>query len=164
MITQEELKKLVKYNPKTGIFTRLVDVANRKAGDPVGSVDYHGYVQTSIHGHMYKVHRLVFLYMTGEIPDQVDHINHIRTDNRWENLRSADGFINQKNKGVQCNNTSGTLGVWWHKQRSKWAAEIKVKGKKIHLGIFKSKDDAIKARKLAEERYGFHPNHGMNIV
>jgi hypothetical protein len=55
---------------------------------------------------------------------------------------------------------SGHAGVTWDKSKSRWTAEIMNHGKTIHLGVFKNKDDAIAVRKLAEQAFGFHPNHG----
>lgn len=50
-------------------------------------------------------------------------------------------------------NTSGAKGVWWKSQTEKWCAEIFFKGSKHFLGCFEHKEDAIKARKEAEEKY-----------
>jgi len=61
---------------------------------------------------------------------------------------------------MQNNNTSGVTGVYWNKRDRKWQAMIKVNNKQIHLGYFEGKTEAITARKIAEIKYGFHPNHG----
>ena len=100
--------------------------------------------------------------MTGGFPIEVDHINRIRTDNRWSNLRAVTSEMNQRNKPKNKNNTSGTVGVYWHKGRSKWVARI---GKNsIYLGIFSNLQDAIEARKQAEIDHGYHPTHGKDAV
>lgn len=52
----------------------------------------------------------------------------------------------------QTNNTSGHTGVYWVSGRRKWSAEIRVGGKRHYLGSFENVEDAIKARKEAEER------------
>jgi len=105
------------------------------------------------------MHRLAWLYMTGEWPEnQIDHINHIGTDNRWVNLRDTDE--NPMNRGMQGNNTSGFTGVSWHKYGKKWQAEMQVGGEHIHIGYFTNKQQAIDARKSANIEYGFHENHG----
>ncbi|PFW65272.1 AP2 domain-containing protein [Bacillus sp. AFS075034] len=51
------------------------------------------------------------------------------------------------------NNKSGHKGVCWVKGKQKWRASIHIKGKTIHLGYFAEKEDAIKAREIAEEKY-----------
>ena len=58
------------------------------------------------------------------------------------------------------NNTSGHTGVYWYSQRKKWVSEIFADGRKISLGYFKDKEEAIQARKQANIEYGFHENHG----
>ena len=84
---------------------------------------------------------------------EVDHINHIRTDNRKCNLRVVDRSLNQRNLPLSKRNTSGVVGVWFNKDANKWVAEIRLNYKKISLGYFINKEDAIKARKEAEEKY-----------
>lgn len=76
-----------------------------------------------------------------------------RKDNRKSNLRIATRSQNQMNKGKQKNNKSGVVGVGWHKTSGKWAAYIAVDNKQIHLGLFDNFEDAVKARKEAEDKY-----------
>lgn len=83
----------------------------------------------------------------------VDHINHNPFDNRKCNLRQCKQSENTKNVSLKENNTSGYVGVYYLSNRNKWAAEIKVNYKKIHLGEYKSKEDAIYARMIAEALY-----------
>ena len=160
-LTQEKLKKFLHYDPDSGLFTWIKDKARAKAGDKANSTNSRGYIQISIDGKRYQAHRLAFLYMLGRFPKQnVDHPNHIRSDNRWSNLRETDHAGNNRNRAMDSRNTSGCVGVCWHKNWKLWHAQIKVKGKQIHLGTFKKIADAIAARKVAEKKYGFHPNHG----
>lgn len=83
----------------------------------------------------------------------VDHINRNGFDNRKQNLRLCTPQQNCMNKSIQNNNTSGTPGVSWRKDRKKWRAFITINGKQIPLGNYIEKDDAIAARKAAEEKY-----------
>lgn len=83
----------------------------------------------------------------------VDHINRDGLDNRRSNLRVVTPQQNSINRSIQGNNTSGTPGVNFRKDRNKWRAFITVDGKQISLGMYENKDDAIKARKAAEEKY-----------
>ncbi len=95
-----------------------------------------------------QMHRLVM-----NCPDdiQVDHIFHNKNDNRKEFLRLATNSQNQMNINIQSNNTSGITGVYWNKE--KWNAIIIKNRKRIYLGSFINKDDAIKARLEAEKKY-----------
>lgn len=111
----------------------------------------------------YKAHRLAWLYIYGEWPsDQIDHINHIRTDNRIKNLRDASSYENSKNQSIPKNNTSGVLGVGWNKLGRKWRSNISVNGKRLHLGCFDYFIVACAVRKEAELEYEYHENHGCN--
>ena len=157
MLTAEELRKLLHYDPHTGVFTWLVSLNSRaQAGGVIGSLDGRGYVQVQINKHAYKLHRLAWLYMTGDWPSrQIDHINRIRTDNRWCNIREATGSENQQNRGVQKNNTSGVRGVCPSSPPGKWCAFIKVARKSQYIGTYNTLDEAKAARLAAEEK--LHP-------
>jgi hypothetical protein len=167
MITQSELKTLIKYEPSTGIFTWIIPTSLRvNKGDEVGYRQSNQcgniYLQTSIHKIKYYLHRLAWLYMTGELPTkQIDHINGKGTDNCWSNLREVSHHVNSKNQRLRSTNTSGVTGVCWSESRKKWCASITVKGKTIPLGRHEEKDKAIKVRKNAERDFNFHPNHGQ---
>jgi len=159
MITQEQLKKFLHYNPDTGVFTRLVCVNQFKVGEPAGDVDGGGYLRTSIKGIRYKCHRLAWFYVYGYWPSKIDHINHIKTDNRIINLREVSHQENMKNASLQ-KNSIGFNGVDKHKASGKWRARIALDGKEIHLGLFDDLNKAIKCRKEANIKYGYHENHG----
>lgn len=143
--TQARLKELLHYEPDTGHFTRLVrrgGTAN--AGSKAGSLNRHGYVLIVVDGHRYAAHRLAFLYMTGAMPPEfVDHINQIKDDNRWENLRLASRAENSANTGLRVDNKSGYRGVFWLARLGKWRASGRNRaGKSVHLGLFESPEDA----------------------
>lgn len=91
-----------------------------------------------------SLHRLV-----NKTPDnlQTDHINHNKLDNRKSNLRSVTVAENNYNT---TKNTSGCVGVVWNKMAKAWQAQSQIKRKKIYLGIYKNKQDAIDARKKWE--------------
>lgn len=163
-LTREELKKYLHYCPDTGIFTRRISTSNRaNKGDIAGGIDLKGYINIRVKGQAYKAHRLAYLYVNGSFPEkQIDHINHIRDDNRINNLRVVDRSENLKNQTKYSRNTSGHNGISWAKHLKKWRARIQVNGKPICLGVYKNKKDAIKARKEADIKYGFHKNHGAS--
>jgi hypothetical protein len=161
-LTQKELKEVLHYDKDTGNFTWLKAIATRiKVGCIAGCIDKYGYMIIKINGRNYKAHRLAFLYMDGAFPpNDTDHINHLRADNRFVNLRQVTQVENGRNKSMQSNNKSGFTGVYWHKRASKWVAKIYLNGKDKHLGCFTDIDDAIEARKRANVEHGFHENHG----
>lgn len=154
ILTQSRLKELLHYDPETGLFTRF-------SGKVAGAIRPDGYVRIMLARELYYAHRLAWLYMTGSLPpEQIDHINGNKTDNRLANLRAVTNFENQKNQRKPVSNTSGIIGVVWHKTKNKWNAQIKHKGRSIHLGYFTDIEEAAAARAKASVQYGFHPNHG----
>lgn len=82
-----------------------------------------------------------------------DHINRDPLDNRRCNLRPATQAENTRNQSLRKNNTSGVIGVAWVKKEEIWIARIGIDHKKIYLGSFINKDDAIRARLNAEAKY-----------
>ena len=161
MITQKELKRQVNYNPETGVFTRLIAESNNVSIDDVaGKIFGKGYVRVEIKGRAYLAHRLAFLYMTGKMPYNTDHINHIRHDNRWVNLREVTPSENQRNASKRKDNTSGITGVLRIKKTGKLQARIVINRKTKYLGTFDDFFEAVCTRKSAEVRYNFHENHG----
>jgi len=162
VIARDELKRLFSYDPGTGLFVRLVRSAMRaKAGEIAGAKNDKGYIAIKINRKSYKAHRLAWLYVYGVWPkDQIDHINHNKSDNRIANLREATNSENQKNRFLAKNNTSGMVGVSLVRHTGKWQARISVDGHRINLGCFENKLDAVSAREAAHIKYGFHENHG----
>ena len=162
MLTQERLKELFHYSPETGCFTRLISVCSTgTAGDLAGWVSHNGYLYIGIDYKKHLSHRLAWLYIHGEWPsDEIDHINHIRTDNRISNLREATYIENGRNTSLHSDNTSGVSGVSWNKRANKWRARITVNREEKFLGHFRDFESACIARKEAEIKYEFHENHG----
>lgn len=138
----------------------------RRAGKLVGSkLGEDGYIRVNItiKNRLYKVfaHRLVWAWHHGRWPhDLLDHIDQDKSNNAIENLREVCQAENHKNRPLQKNNRSGVTGVYWDKGRNKWHAYIKYNKKYIGLGRFVCFGQAIKARKEAQIKAGFHENHG----
>jgi len=162
MINQQQLKDHLDYDPNTGIFTWVNALSPRVRNGDVAGTDHDGYVRIKVRGEQYAAHRLAWLWVHGCFPpSQVDHINGKRDDNRIKNIRIVTHNVNMKNKRLYKNNTSGIHGVTRCKRYPAWVATCKDQaGKQIHLGRFKVKEDAIKARAEAVSSYNYHPNHG----
>jgi len=155
---------LFEYDTTSGNLIRKVTMSSRaQAGDVVTSKHGTGYLKVVVNYKSYLVHRIIWEMHHGPIAKglEVDHINHIRDDNRIDNLRLVSSAVNKQNLTLKSNNSSGHCGVHWAKDRNKWMAKIRVAGKYINLGRFDSLSDAVNARKNAEVKYGFHSNHGL---
>jgi len=155
-LTQERLKELLHYDSETGIFTSTT-TRGRTASDRVaGSLGCRGYRRIGIDGVTYLESRLAWFYMEGHWPENdIDHINRIKSDNRWKNLRHVSRRCNMRNSNTYESNTSGITGVSWDESKRKWMAHIMVDGKSITIGRFKSKVDAARARWNAEKNITF---------
>lgn len=163
-LTQTRLKELLHYDPETGIFINKISRGGQKVGAVSGGImpGYcGGYIRIRLDQRRYLAHRLAWLYMTGNLPEkQIDHINHVRGDNRFSNLRESTQAENTRNASMCHLNKSGKTGVYFHKKNMKWAAQIGHGSNKEYLGSFDYKHEAISARKQAELKRGYHPNHG----
>lgn len=156
-----KLRETYYYNKQFGIFVRRKSYGRAKVGLIAGTVSSHGYIRMCVNGYQEYAHRLAFLYVTGSFPDKgVDHINGVRTDNRWSNIRDVSQAINCKNASKRKDNVSGVTGVYWDSSRKKWAVQITSGGHTESLGRFDHKIDAINARKAAEPSREFGENHG----
>jgi len=155
-LTQERLKELLEYNPDTGDFTRKSTVGGKVSGTVCGHRQPNEYVYIAIDYKLYLAHRLAWLYIHGEWPENdIDHINQVKYDNRRVNLRACTRSQNAVNRGIQSNNTSGYKGVFWHNKNKKWRATINHKGKLFSLGCFDDIKEAAKAWNVkALEIYG----------
>ena len=160
-ITQSRLKKVLHYCPDTGVFTWIERKIGRRMSVPAGSKSAGGYLRIMINGLSYYSHRLAWFYVNGVWPEEIDHINHSRADNRICNLRAITRNENVKNASLRRDNPSGYTGIRWINSTEKWQAYIGLNRKFKSLGHYVSMTDAITARKAAEIKYGFHGNHGQ---
>jgi len=171
----ELLRQLLRYDPDTGKLywkERTPDMFDKKDYYKSWNKQYadkeaftaktsSGYHNGSIKCKNYYAHRIIFSMVHGKkCLEEIDHINGDRSDNRIENLREVAHAENMKNSKMQKHNVSGFSGVHYDSASGKWRASINVNGKAKKLGRFSIKSDAIAARKEAEAKYGFHPNHG----
>lgn len=176
-ISIELLRQLVSYDPETGHLTWLVRTeetnqgrggaalarANKRmAGKPAFITPHKdGYLAGAIFGRSVMTHRVAWAIFHGEWPvGHIDHINGKPADNRIVNLRVVTRSQNQRNRKLSKANSSGYSGVFMAPHSCNWHAQISVEGKRVRLGIFRNFDDAVRARREAEEKFGYHKNHG----
>jgi hypothetical protein len=157
MLTVEQLKELLDYDPLTGVFTlRVARRRGTKVGDRAGCLDTsNGYERITVCGEDYKSHRLAWMFVYGVIPVgcQVDHINNKRSDNRIANLRLATQAQNNSNTSVKRTNKLGVKGV--EVCGDKFRAHIVFERHKHHLGVFDTVEEAHAAYLAkARELYG----------
>lgn len=120
-----------------------------------------GYRIGAIDDAMFLAHRIIWALYYKEYPSgQIDHINGIRTDNCITNLRVVSSQGNARNRSMCSNNSSGTCGVYWRKDKNKWQARIVVDGQDKHLGYFDTREEAASIRAEAAKKYGFTERHG----
>jgi len=154
-LSQDRLKKLLSYDPQTGLFTRLARPGKRSdlVGTIAGSPSNQGYILINVDNQKYRAHRLAWFYVTGRWPSALlDHRNRLKDDNRWDNLREATKAQNEQSKAPSSINTSGTKGVAWSRATKKWQAYIDHPGIARHIGVFESFKDAVAARRSKEQQ------------
>jgi hypothetical protein len=145
-LTAARARDALHYDPETGKWTWLIRSGGKSTvGSPAGSLDPSGYWKISLDGKRYWLHRLAFLWMTGEWPrDQVDHINRQRADTRWANLREADRKLNMWNTRPRRRNRLGVKGVS-QIPCGHFVANIYREGKSRYLGSFPTIEQASAA-------------------
>ena len=161
-VTQARANELLNYCPISGqLHWKVYRNSQALAGQLAGHLNkQEGYLTIGIDGKVYNAHRVIWLMQTGTWPDQIDHKDHVRSSNRWTNLREVSQAANLKNKSKSKANTSGYTGVY-PTPRGKWIARISSNGRQINLGTFEHRKDAHIARQQANQTHNFHQNHGL---
>lgn len=161
-ISESRLKELLEYDPDTGVFTWLITPSQRtRKGMRAGSIHKaSGYRRIKIDNVNYQEHRLAFLYMTGSVPQVVDHIDQDRSNNKWCNLRASTHAENSMNIGATRKSKTGHQGVYYNAKKFKYQAYITKQGRKVWQQSFDSCSEAVEARRVKLLEFGFHPNHG----
>jgi len=164
-LTQADAVKLFQYNRETGELFWKKSKQGVRPSRLAGSVDKKGYIIVVVNGFPYKAHRLIWLIVYGEYPpDQIDHVNRVKDDNRIGNLRSVNTQVNMMNVWLYVSYSSGVSGVYWYKNDKKWVSAIKVYGDRKHLGVYREWFDAVCARKSAEVKYNFNQAYGASCA
>lgn len=180
MIDQRFAKRCFIYDPDTGSLIWKIRPAShfethhgqisfnaRYPGNEAGSVQKHhrtgkSYRSVELNGRRYMNHQIICLIVSGEFCEQVDHENGDGTDNRLLNLRFVNKTENSKNQRRRHDNTTGVTGVTWDGQQCNWRSRINDGcGRRISKR-FDNLLDATAWRKSAENRFGYHSNHGVD--
>jgi len=152
MITQERLKELVSYDPETGEFTNLVTRGQIKAGCRPGYVRIQdGYYVMILDGRLYLGHTVAWIYMLGTLPpDEIDHRDLDKSNNRWSNLRAATPRQNCANRRKRADSKQPYKCVTFH--RKKWRYAVVVDGKRQWSKVFDTPElaHAAYAKKAVE--------------
>lgn len=143
-LTQDYLKKILDYDPASGVFVWKRANKVRKAGDVAGGKMPSGYARVKIGRCHYLAHRLAWLWVHGKWPaNDIDHIDHNPSNNRIKNLRDVSKSENAQNQiHAKADGSSGFLGVSYRKDRGKYKATIIVRGRQKCLGHFAIAQDA----------------------
>ncbi len=148
----EEIKKVFVYDPNTGDLFREFRLRRKR----VGTISTDKHYQVKYKNIMYQKTQIIWVIMVGRFPyGLVDHIDRDGLNDKWDNLREATFSQNRINSNIWKNNTSGMKGVSYHKVTGKWQAKITKDYKQIHLGLFKTPEEAQNARNVkASELFG----------
>ena len=152
VLTQEEVRKQLDYNPETGELRWKERKKGRRVGEVVGSTNGAGYSRTCINKKLYYTHRLVWLWVYGYFPENdIDHIDRDKLNNRLSNLREVSRTCNLRNSGMGSNNKSGVTGVCWYAGYGKWESYITAANKKKRFGYHEDLTEAVAHRLAAEQ-------------
>ncbi len=146
MITQNELKEILHYEPTTGLFTWIK--SKRLKGKTAGTVEAHGYIRIGIKSERYFAHRLAWLYTHGVFPThEIDHINDIKDDNRIVNLRDVTKSINCARRPPR--RTARNININFHKRSGKFQVNIRRNNVRMYHGCYATMEEAIEVRNTA---------------
>lgn len=148
IIAYSDMLNYVDVDIVNGIVRWKVDRQPRiKAGDVSGNLKSgnSGYWEIKFKGKTYKRHRIVYWYATGNLPEHpmiIDHVKGVSFGDGIDNLQQATRKQNNQKSKFRSGNSSGFRGVSFHKHTGKWVAQCSIDGKRIHLGLFDSPEDA----------------------
>jgi hypothetical protein len=147
-----------KFGKWSGLI-RKVGYGSRQAGSVAGTLQRDSRTQdrvdwrVNVDGARYLASRVIYYMTYCEDPGnlQVDHKDKNSLNNNASNLRlDIDRSIQQVNRSVQRNNTSGVVGVSWYKQTNKWVTHMRIGGKLKNLGYYHCK---LKAARVIRNKW-----------
>lgn len=155
MLTQEQLKYEINYDPLTGIFMWRRSGSGRNYGERAGQVNSRGYRKITLNRKMWTASHLAWLSVYGTLPTMLDHKNRNSSDDRIDNLRLATRSQNGANRGNVKNTATKTRGVCISADRKKFIAQIRINGNRRYLGTFSTITEAKEVyNKAAEKAFG----------
>jgi hypothetical protein len=170
-IDPEAVRSEFTYIPETGDLVRDVSIWNSKKGikgakPGQARIHYSGtgkaYLRLGFAAKHIYAHRIIWVWMTGEQPQTIDHIDGNGLNNKWDNLRSVTQAENVRNARKHTSTKSGMTGVTFRKESGRWRVRIGINNKVSTVGTFKNLDEAIQARDAAYQFNGYAINHGKN--
>ena len=150
------LHEVLDYNADTGRFFWKVRRGGKASkGSVAGTLGNDGYVRIQFDGKSWLAHRLAWFLVYGTYPDSLDHIDENKTNNTIQNLRTAEGSLQNLNKSKPRidNLSTGLKGVTINKtsKSSPYVAAITFRGKRKHIGSFNTPIEAHNAYLKAKE-------------
>ena len=148
-LTQERVKELFNYHPDGYLTWKIKYHPSIEIGAKAGSPKSNGYSywRIGIDGKNYSMHRIIWLWHYGYIPENlIDHIDRDTSNSKIENLREVSNQCNIRNSKVRSDSNTGITGVYKYPDENKWLSYISVNGKRKHIGVFYNLDEAVKAR------------------
>ena len=158
-ITKEYLNEIFEY--KDGSIYWKKKIANCiNIGTKAGTSVYNEYSRVFVSDKSYLIHRLVFLMHNGYLPEMVDHIDGIKSNNRIENLRATTRSQNLFNSKLSKSNSTGSKNVSYEAGINKFIVTISVKKKFAYVGYFDDLELADLVAHMAREKYhGIYARH-----
>ena len=158
-MTYQQAITTFEYDPITGkVFWKIATGSSTIGKEVTTTTSNNKYYRVTVDGVEYMLHRVIYLIMTGETPNIIDHRNGNSLDNSWDNIRNVTQQVNLCNRKQMSSNTSGVTGVIWDKSRGKWKATLSTK----NLGRFDTFEEAVACRQRAlEANTTYTDRHGQ---
>lgn len=160
-----------RYLPETGELTRDISIWENKKGVKGAKpkqphLHWSGtgkkYLRLGFGGKLVYAHRIIWVWMTGEQPEHIDHLDGDGLNNKWENLRSVSQADNNKNCRIHRKTASGISGITYRKDSGRWRVRVGKDNSIVTVGTFRTIEDAMIARDKAFTEYGYTVNHGKS--
>src|SRR5208283_788397 len=152
MLTQARAKELFDYDPETGILSRIKKTSNARLGPTSQRQMPSGHLVIRVDGKLYLTHRVIWLWMIGDLPEFIDHKDMSGANNRWENLRECTKSQNAMNANKRRTSSSKWKGVWYRQKAGNWEARIGIGGAGRYLGVFDCPAAASFAYQIAADK------------
>ena len=160
-----------RYLPETGELIRDTAIWENKKGlkgakseKPYAHRSGTGktYLRIGFQGKYVYAHRIIWVWMTGEQPEHIDHLDGDGLNNKWENLRSVSQADNNRNCRIHRKTASGISGITYRKDSNRWRVRVGKNNSVVTVGTFRTIEDAIAARDKAFTELGYTVNHGKS--